>query len=66
MKMIYIEKIMDSQLYFVSLHSLGFSFQWDGVHAAVFTWIQKKKAKCLVWGFFNVTVFKKRMFFIGL
>lgn len=43
MKMIYIEKIMDSQLYFVSLHSLGFSFQWDGVHAAVFTWIQKKK-----------------------
>lgn len=56
---------MDGQLYFVSLHNLGFSFQWDGVYAAIFTWIQKK-GLCLVLGFFNVTVFKKRMFSIDL
>lgn len=51
---------MDSQLYIVSLHSLGFSFQWDGVHAAVFTWIQKKKGLSVWFGVFLMLQFLKR------
>lgn len=53
---------MDSQLYFVSLHSLGFSFQWDGLHAAVFSWIQKTGLSVWFGFFFNVTVLKRGCF----
>lgn len=60
---------MDSQLYFVSLHSVGFSFSvgWSACCSFHISRIQKKRAKCL--GFFNVEacdICSRYCFFITL
>lgn len=53
---------MDSQLYSVSLQSIGFSFQWDGVYAAVFIFHGFRRKGLSVWVFSMLSFLKEDVF----